>query len=781
MSSRKPLNYKLFILLFYAVSGIFWLSSCSVIPRNYPKNKPFVYEYNIKVEGNLKPVEKNKLISGLKNQLDDSIRVRSSNKFFYHGLNRQVLEKPPVFQSINAERSVIFMKDLLNAQGYFRDSVSYDTTMRFAGKDQYRTTVNFTVLPGKPVLIDSIKYTINQPELQQITDQSLNESFIKAGDPFAKATISNELDRLVDLYRNKGFMRFSREELIGIWDTLNPAILNPSLDPFEQIALLDSIRKSNANPKANLEISLKSAIDSNKLIKYYVGDIEVYPDYNMDTTGLTRKEKNIDGINIIHYRNIFKPKIFPPNIYFRRGDLYSQKNYLKTINRLNSLGAWRLVNIEQNPRYYQDTTDFIIKLSPANKYSFTTDLEASRNQTAFSGNLFGIALNFGLQNRNFARSANQTITNLRFNIETGRDTIADVKFIQTRQLILSHAIYFPRSLPNMKFLPPAIRENFKTIFAVNLGTTLRRSLYNLNSFNTSWGYEFQWNKKFVTIRLPNIEFSSFQSKPLLDTIFFYNPSLRYIFTDGFISSVIAGITVNGGRNKNVNAFRFNIEESGLLTGMIRNKFLDSNLYRFLKIDIEFVRKIRVRNSALVMRLFTGIGYEFSSTVNPNKKNSLPFFRQYFGGGPNSMRAWALRKLGPGSVIKGFGATGVPDRYADFQLEGNLEYRFPFFTISGVPVNGALFADMGNIWFLKKNAGSPEEVFKPGRLYKDLAIGTGIGFRIDFDFFVVRLDYSYKAKDPSPSPENAAGQNKWYYGTKLLNGQLQLGISYPFIQ
>lgn len=142
-----------------------------------------------------------------------------------------------------------------------------------------------------------------------------------------------------------------------------------------------------------------------------------------------------------------------------------------------------------------------------------------------------------------------------------------------------------------------------------------------------------------------------------------------------------------------------------------------------------------------------------------------------------MRAWALRKLGPGSSIKDFDLN--PQRYGDVQLEANIEYRFPIAVISGIKINGALFTDIGNIWFMKniKNRDTAS-VFNFGRLGKDIAIGVGTGLRVDFSFFVLRLDYSYKAKDPSPDKKEA--QNKWFYGAKLLNGQFQLGISYPFI-
>ncbi|MGB3005192.1 MAG: BamA/TamA family outer membrane protein, partial [Chitinophagaceae bacterium] len=207
---------------------------------------------------------------------------------------------------------------------------------------------------------------------------------------------------------------------------------------------------------------------------------------------------------------------------------------------------------------------------------------------------------------------------------------------------------------------------------------------------------------------------------------------------------------------------------------------DTNLYRFIKIDAEFVKKIVVRKSALVMRIFAGIGYEFESTVNERRKDNLPFIRQYFAGGPNSMRAWALRKLGPGSLVKDFSITGLPDRYGDLQLEANIEYRYPMFKLFGIKIKGALFTDIGNIWWMKKADGrKDEEIFTFNRLGKDIAVGVGTGVRIDFDFFIIRLDYSIKAKDPSPA--DVIYQNKWFGYKKWTDmDQFQLGISLPFI-
>ncbi len=778
MSAGRPATYRRFIQLWVFLPLLFLLS-CGVVPRNYPKNTPFVFKYNVDVEGNYTLEEKEDLESKLENQLDDSIRVRTVRKLFYQGFNRPVLNNPPVYDSNNADKSMIFMRALLNSLGYFRDTISYKAIIDTVS-DQYRTTVNFNVVPGKVVTIDSFTYNIGKPELQQLAVDNQADALVKKGSPFAKNAISVELDRLSDLYRNNGYLMFGREVLIGLWDTLDVSLLRPTFDPIEQLEILRKLQARRDTPTANLEIRLKPGFDSIKLQKFYIGNIDVYPDYGPDTASYTRKVDFVEGVRVISFRKLFRPGIIPENIFFKRGDVYDQRQYYKTINRFNSIGSWRLANMEAFPRAGTDTADFRIQLSPAKKYSFTANLEASRNQSAVSGNLFGLGLNVGLQNRNFARRANQANTNIRYGVETGRDTLTDVKFIQTRQLSLSHVIYFPRPIPRA-VIPTRYRDNVRTILSMNAAITERRELYDLKTVNAAWGYEFTGTKKLLTLRMPNIEFSNFTPKEKLKTIFDNNPSLLNIFTDGLVASFMASYTVSGGRKNDVNIFKANLEHSGILAGLIRNKFFDTNLYRFIKVDAEFARKIAWGKKALALRIFGGVGYELNSTQNPEKKNNLPFFKQYYAGGPNSMRAWALRKLGPGSTIKDYGTNGSPDRFGDVQIEGNVEFRFPVYNFSGVMLNMAVFTDIGNIWFLKKEAGLPEEVFHFNRLFNDLAVGVGVGARIDFSFFVIRLDYAYKAKDPSPTVANFNHQNKWF-SYSLKNGdQFQLGINYPFVQ
>ncbi len=755
------------------IAGGLWLllaASCTIV-KNYPPNQPFVYKTNINITGNIASDTAELIGSRLKGQLDDSIRARSISKILW-----SVMKNPPLYKNDNADKSVIYMKALLNSLGYFRDTITYDTVVNIKG-DQYQTTVNFDVQPGKVVRIDSFNYNIRQQELQSLTLSNQKDALVKKGDPFAKVAISAELDRLVNLYRNNGYLRFGREVMIGLWDTLDVSLLRPTFDPAEQLAILQKLKERRENPTANLEIRLKPGFDSSKLTKYYVGNIIVYPEFGPDTAGFTRKEEMVDSVNVVYYQRLFKPKILPENIYFRRGDLYDQRKYFKTINRFNSLGAWRLVSIEPVARKGQDTADYIIRLTPAKKYSFTANLEGSRNQSAISGNLFGVGVNLGWQNRNFGRAANISTTNLRYGIE-----ISDSSFIQTQQFVLSHSIFFPRLIPRFK-VGKKIRENTNSILSFNAGNTERKDLFNLTTVNGSFGWEYQDSNTVFSLRPLNIEYSYLKPRQQLLDLFTGNPALKNIFTDGLISSIIAGVTITNEKEKVKKIFRANAEFSGLLvSSFIKGKFFDDNLYRFIKLDAEMIRKMSIRRSALVLRLFGGVGYEFNSTVNPDKRNNLPFFKQYFAGGPNSMRAWGLRKLGPGSDTLAFSGVGsTPERYGDVQLEGNIEYRFPFARPFGIKVDGAVFTDIGNIWFLKSAPGRPaRQVLDFNNLARDLAVGVGVGFRVDFNFFVIRLDYSYKAKDPSPSPANVELRNKWF-GYKLTKGdQFQLGISYPFI-
>jgi len=273
MLEAKPLSSLTTLITVASIALL--LSSCGVVPKDYPRDKPFVYKTNINLEGRFSKDEKDLLVSQLKNQLDDSMRVRAIGQLY-----RSVLRKPPVFDSASADRSMLYMKTLLNRLGYLRDSISYDTALTIVESDppQLRTTVTFNVVPNQLFKIDSVSHVINNNELQALTDATKQKTLLKKGDPFAQHLISDELNRLVELYRENGYLKFSFEELAGVWDTLNLAILRPTIDPFD-IEMLEELRRRRDSPTADIEIRLRPGYSIDKLKKYFVGNTTIYPDF----------------------------------------------------------------------------------------------------------------------------------------------------------------------------------------------------------------------------------------------------------------------------------------------------------------------------------------------------------------------------------------------------------------------------------------------------------------------------------------------------------------------
>ena len=761
----------------FLVFAVLILTSCSTV-KNYPVRQPFVYKTNIEIEGKFSTDEKKQLESQLDQQLHDSLQVREVQRligwekgprFFY-----SVLSKPPVYDSLNADKSVQFMRALLHSLGYYRDTISFDTSVAIRG-DQYRTTVNFKVIPGKLIRLDSVWYNLADDTLQKLALEAQKESLVKKGEAFAKPLISTEFNRLVDLYRNNGYLLFSFEDLLAVWDTVGLSLLRPTIDPIEQAEQLQELQRRRANPIADLEIRLREDSDSTHIVRYYVGNVTVYPDLNQDTALYQHQERMVDGYRIISYYNSFKPRVVIENISLLKGALYDQRNYLKTLNRFNSLAAWRLATIDQIPRRGTDTVDFVIKLTPARKYAFDVNLEGSKNFNTFiAGDLLGLGVNLGLQNRNFAHGANQSTTNLRYGIEIN----ANQNLLQTQQVSLGHNIFFPRFIPRLKNTPNFLRDrNIRTILSFNTGITDRKDFFSLATFNTSWGYELNWKNKLLSLRFPNIEYSYLVRRDTLNKLIENNASYKYIFNNGLITSTIAKYIISYSKKNRTSQVRLNGEIAGFLLGYFRTDFLDSNLYRFRKFDAEYRQTIKIRRKQFAWRVFAGAGFSSTRFREDSINFYLPFFRQYYGGGANSMRAWGLRKLGPGSTIKSFGRTIAPDRFGDIQLEANAEYRFYIADINGVTINSALFTDIGNVWFRRYNPDFPGGEFKLNKLGKDIAIGLGTGLRVDFGFLNIRLDYAYKVKDPSP--DTIEEQNKWFYKWQLNNGQFQLGVNYPF--
>jgi outer membrane protein assembly factor BamA len=610
--------------------------------------------------------------------------------------------------------------------------------------------------------------------------------------------ISSELDRLVTLFRKNGFYRFSRENLYGEVDTTDVSLLELTLDPFEQARkIAESIARRKENPTIDISIRENPSADTNAFKKFYIGKIFYYPQtlINQPLDSLLRKD-----FPLVTEQREFTLKQETPMIVMRplrehthikEGDIYDEGSYYKTINAFSQLGPWSQVDIRAIPRPdSSNILDFHFFLTPASKYSFGYDFEVSRNSgSIYSSNLLGITNVLTLRNRNLWKHAVQSSTNIRAGVELG---FTDTAILQTIQASFSQTYSIPRFLTPWRIKGVKELDDYKTVININGSYTDRRNFFRLRSAVASWGYEWKKNNHVWLYRPLNIELYSLDTLTGLREAFKTNPFLRTAFNTGYVVSqnITYSITFQNPRRSNVtNNLRVSAEEAGGLMGRFRG--LNNKIYQYLKFESEFSQVTQWRKTSFAYRVFGGIGYNYSNDSIIGQ--SLPFFKQFAAGGPNSMRAWGLRQLGLGSSLASDTSTGFRDRFGDIQLEADFEYRFPITTVGGVKINSAFFVDMGNVWNLKNNVDNPRSKLTLDRFWQDIAIGAGTGVRFDFNYFLIRLDFAYKVKDPARQSNNGWMSIKDFewrnreFDKKYSNGKelkrnnfaIQLGIGLPF--
>ena len=773
MSDGRQVNFFAYNRWIVTLCLLLLVAASCTTPKKYQKYKPFVYNTRITIQNDLSASQKAELKAGLQNQLDDSLKVRTvlaigiAPPFFYNRLSR-----PPVFDSVYVDRSKTFMSALLSANGYLNPVIT-DTFQIDTVRDQYRVTVDFFVKPGKVFRLDSIGYDLQTPEFQQLALQNRDQSFLQKGDPYSLQKVTAELDRLVGIYRDNGYYKISREDVFVERDTVVAALIDPTIDPFEQVRLLEELRRRRENPTMTVVIKQRPGRDTSYLDKFHIGKIDVYPDMSIldDTTAISKDSTSINGINFFYASRRFKLPFIARNIALKPGELYKQSNYFKTINTFTNLGAWQQVDIDLFERSDSlPLLDARIRLYPSKKQSLNIDFETSRNvsDALTTGSLFGLGFVVGVRNRNAFRESIQTTTNVRLGVELGKN------IVQTAQTIVSHSIAIPRILKPFKFKNV---EDPKTLININASYTNRRVLFEVRSVNASVGYSWtKRNQNFQWFPI-NVELTDVIKRDSFLRLEERIPTLRQSFKNGLIISTFFIYNRQKITETRSTFYRARIESSGLAFGFIKS-LETANLRRFIKSDVEYKHFIKQPKSEWAFRTFAGYGYVYGKSGNEPEYN-LPFFKAFFAGGPYSMRAWPVRRLGPGSSdIYEKNDTARVDRFGDMQLEGNVEYRFNLATIAGIKLKSALFVDVGNIWARTVDEFNIEDKnaeFKLGRLYKDLAIGAGTSLRFDFDFFLIRLDWAYQLKNPAYT----AIKNGWFYNFKILEGQFQLGIGYPF--
>ena len=777
----------------YLVSLLFLLNACSDVKKalihDYPKQSAFVFENKIIIKDAENKVTQQKLNAALDNYWDDSLKAKRIRQFGIFN----TLVHPITFQPDRLPRTIQYMQSFLATKGYnhafITPIVKTDTI-----KNEWRTRLTMVVNLNKKTLIDTVDYQLNDMKLQQLALKNLEASYLKKGLPFSNENVNNELDRLVELFRANGYYNFTKEKIFAEIDTIDRQLMILNLDPLGQIDQISkATKKTLQNPSWKISIQLRN---SNPSItkQYSIGQQIFYsdlkladnPDSILDASFL---HEEVAG-DILHRFNnpSFKSSLFKEQSIIKKGDVFNEQLFYKTLNSFSSLGAWQ--QIDARSTIQNDSIYLHYFLVPSLRRSFSFDLEGSKNTSQLAaGNLLGLSTNITYRDKNVQKKSIPSITSLRTGIELNVNNNND-NLTQTLLWNAGHTYSFPSLLiPFIKGINK-LANNAHTNFSLNSAYIDRLNYYQLKSFTTSWGYEWKRNmkgKESIWLYKPlNIELYQINKFSKLDSLLLLNPFLRSSFNEGnVISQTLTYInTGNSKKNSNKSTYlRLGVEEAGALVGLTSAK---SSIYQYIKLEAELRTLYKFTYSEIAWRIMGGWGNNYSNNATLN--GQLPFFKQFTAGGPYSMRAWGLRQLGLGSSR--FYDTSAKsqnfDRFGDLQLEANFEYRFPLFQIGAYKIGSALFTDIGNIWNSRDTKQDPSAGFRLDRLYKDIAVGIGTGLRMDFNYFVVRIDYALKMKDPTRLNNNGwmDFQNfKWsevkQNGLKVNNYAWQFGIGLPF--
>ncbi len=798
-------------LFFFFISCLFFYS-CN-ITRKAPKGGvPYLSKNTFELKGGqFTSLERSAVVDRLANQLDDSSRLRTTDALFF----LHFLKRPPAYDTGYSALSANNMKLSMYHLGYYNSTANYraDTSGR-------KVSVHYTVNAGNPTLIDTFSYRLGKPDIQELALQYQQESIIQKGNPITKGAVLGEIGRLVDTLRNRGYYKFTAAELRMRADTTIAALTTVSDDPFEQLQLLSEAQQKRDSPEIKLALVLNNPEDSSRLNPYTLNKIYILPDHLpgdnfLDTVNITQRATR--SFILRYHQNLFRTSFLARNITLRPGNIFRQDEYNRTLSNLAKAGVWQSVNIQVKELPDSSKVDLILELVPENKFGFEAALEASYSATsntsnALMGNLIGLSANFSLVNRNIGREAIKMTHRLRAGVELNNSSRgANIGLINSNELSYSNNVIIPRNIP---FFPGKTRNRNKpgeTFINTNLSFNNRLKLFNLQSVNLTLGKTWPAKKNTPekainwTYRPLNLEFSYlFNQTDSFRTILADNPFLRYSYNTSFVLGMGAGFSYAYRNPKHLKSLtkerliKANIEESGLTWGLL--PILNNYKREFIKVDAEYKYTVTYPKTVLVLRAFAGVGVPL---LFRDTSLSLPFFKQFFGGGINSMRGWPIRGIGRGSQpLPAYQQNIFNDRTGDMQIELNAEYRYDIARIipNLLTLRGAVFVDAGNVWNIKnsKQDGSTDSAqFRFKNLYKEMGLSAGTGFRLDFNYVVLRFDLGFRFKRPETSYINdgwkvpnigfndflkkifSRGENDEYRRWRYENFNFTIGISYPF--
>lgn len=678
-------------------------------------------------------------------------------------LRKKVAEPPVIYDDQLARQTAENFKNFMAQRGYFNATCTYhtDTTSRYKAKTAY------TLHLGPRYEVSTVQFTTKDSVVMDLLPVIRRDTRIKPGIPVDVREFDAEKLRINALMKERGFARFF------------PGYIEYNGD--------------STGAKVAININILPQSDTSFHQKYHIGAVSVFSSLVPEVSAM----RSEDTLHSIHYYSnepkfFIKPRHLDRLIKTRPGELFQQSKLDQTNRNLGGVGAFKFVSVRPQ-QAIGDTMNMDVFFSPANLWSVGFDPNFNYSTASSTGGLLGFSSSAFLKNRNLFRGAELLQINLSGNIEF--DISKPDNPVFSRELKWQNTLIFPRyfdyfglwrglhalGVGNKRVVSNRFYRKLKEEANVSMNLTYDYLLlsYSYNLFNASFGYKFprknarkfEINHLGIDLLRPQISDEICATNPFLCLNFsnqlftgllfrsfsyaLYTPQNRA----GERWSLLLGTDLSGAE----------VALAGAITGKSFKEWKGLEISRYGRIDLSgsYSRNF-TRDLFAGIRLATGVVQPYGGSTG------APYVKQFYVGGPSSIRAWRLRQLGPGTYFDPGADTSLATflNAADFKFEFNAEVRFPVFWW----FKGAVFVDGGNIWTIK------EEQERPGSQllwssYKNMAIGTGAGLRFDFGYSVIRFDMGLKLRYPYPLENGGYWVNRDATFKELVNWNLAVG--YPF--
>jgi outer membrane protein insertion porin family len=688
---------------------------------------------------------------------------------FKYWLKNKVGEPPVLMSQVDLDYNADILQNYAENKGYFKVRTAADSTSR-----NRRAKAKYTATPKQQYTIRKVIFPGDSAatELDSTVANIRRRSRLKKGQPYDLNVIKEERERIDQRLKNKGYFYF-----------------NPDY-------ILVQVDSTVGKHQVDLIVKVKDETPERAKKVYTIGDIIIYPNYSLananDTLANNAKAvERFKDFTIIDPDHTFRPIIYDRTMFFHKGDTYSRRDHNLTLNRLVNLGTFKFVKNEFRPSDSLDTVlDTYYYLTPLPKKSIRFEILGKTN----SANYNGTEASINWSNRNAFRAAELLSLSVFGGAEiqaSGQNKGYNVYRVGGEASIVWPRFITPIRIQDSSAFVPRTRA------MVSYEYQNRARLYSLNSFRTQFGYlwkdnirtEHQLNAFDINYVSPATVTDEYREQiramredeqdegaavaleRVIEKQLIFGPNYSYTYTN----------TMRKFR-KHTFYYKGSIDLAGTIAGLATGadaktkepeEIMGVAFSQFAKTEHDFRHYMKMgEKSQLASRIIAGIGVPYGNSTE------LPFMRQFFIGGTNSIRAFRARSIGPGTYRPNVNTSSfLPDQSGDIKLEMNTEYRANLFSV----VNGALFVDAGNIWLWNENPDRPGAQFT-SKFYDELAVGAGAGLRIDITFLVLRLDLAFPLRKPwLPEGERWVlddidfGGKYWRKENLVFN----LAIGYPF--